>query len=28
MRVTGDTLAAQCWIEGVSPAVLTECVEE
>ncbi len=28
MRVTGDALAAQCWIEGVSPAVLTGCVEE
>jgi hypothetical protein len=28
MRVSGQTITAQCWIEGVSPAVLTECVEE
>ena len=28
MRVTGDTIVAQCWIIGVSPAVLTECMEE
>lgn len=28
MRVEGDALTAECWIEGVSPAVLTECGEQ
>ncbi len=28
MRVSGDTITAECWIEGVSPAVLTGCVEQ
>lgn len=27
MRVSGDAIAAQCWVEGVSPAVLTACEE-
>ena len=27
MRVTGDAITAQCWIEGVTPAVLTACEE-
>ncbi|MBP8949287.1 MAG: hypothetical protein KBG73_10625 [Candidatus Promineofilum sp.] len=28
MRVVGESITAECWIEGVSPAVLTGCVEE
>ena len=27
MRVSGDAIAAECWVEGVSPAVLTACEE-
>ncbi len=27
MRVTGDDITAECWIAGVSPALLTECQE-
>ncbi len=28
MRVTGEAIAAQCWIVGVSPVLLAECMEE
>lgn len=28
VRVTGETIAAECWVEGLSPPVLTSCVEE
>jgi hypothetical protein len=27
MRVTGDEIAAECWIEGVAPAMLMACEE-
>lgn len=27
MRVTGDDVVAECWIEGVAPAMLTACRE-
>lgn len=27
MRITGDDLAAECWIEGMTPTQLTSCVE-
>jgi hypothetical protein len=28
MRVTGEAIVADCWIEGITPPVLMECVEQ
>lgn len=27
MTITGDSLAAECWVEGVAPPVVTSCAE-